>query len=52
MSLRRVAKAWAVALSSVLASISNVHGWGTEGHRVVAEIAEQFLEIPTHETGA
>jgi hypothetical protein len=43
----RVVKTWAVALLSVLASISNVSGWGLEGHRVVAEIAEFNLEVVT-----
>jgi hypothetical protein len=41
------AKACAVALLFVPASISNVLGWGLEGHGVVAEIAEQFLEVAT-----
>jgi len=31
----------------LLSSISNGHAWGTSGHRVVAELAEQFLEIST-----
>jgi hypothetical protein len=41
------AKACAVALLLVPASISNAFGWGLEGHGVVAEIAEQFLEVAT-----
>jgi S1/P1 Nuclease len=45
MSQRRAAKTCAVALSSVLASISNVSAWGLEGHRVVAEIAELNLDV-------
>jgi len=45
VSGRSCIKACAVALLSVLASISNALGWGWEGHRVVAEIAEQYLVI-------
>jgi len=47
MSPRTRAKTCAATLLIVLASISNAHAWGTAGHRVVAELAEQFLEIPT-----
>jgi hypothetical protein len=47
MSRRTRAKTCAAALLIVLASISNGHAWGTAGHRVVAELAEQFLEIST-----
>jgi hypothetical protein len=45
MSRRTLAKTCAAVLLTVLASISNGHAWGTAGHRVVAELAEQFLEI-------
>jgi S1/P1 Nuclease len=41
------AKTCAAVLLIVLASISNGHAWVTAGHRVVAELAEQFLEIST-----
>ena len=47
MSRRTPAKTCAALLLIVLASISNGHAWGTAGHRVVAELAEQFLEIST-----
>jgi hypothetical protein len=48
MSVRPPAvRAWAIALLFVLASKSNVGGWGLEGHRVIAEIAELHLEVAT-----
>jgi hypothetical protein len=38
---------WALALILVLWPVSGARAWGQEGHRVVAEIAEQFLEPDT-----
>jgi len=38
---------WALALILLVGSISDARAWGQEGHRVVAEIAEQYLRPDT-----
>ena len=41
------AKASTVAVLLILGSCQNALAWGIEAHRVVAEIAEQYLEVTT-----
>ncbi len=38
---------WTLALILLVGSISDARAWGQEGHRVVAEIAEQYLKPDT-----
>jgi hypothetical protein len=43
----RRTKALVAAFAVLAASNVNAHAWGYEGHRIIAEIAEQFLEPET-----
>ena len=47
VSSRLLIEAWTVGFLFVLISISNAWAWGRDGHRIIAEISEQYLEPTT-----
>ncbi len=47
VSSRSLSEACSVALLFVLISVSNALAWGRDGHRIIAEIAEQYLGATT-----